>query len=130
VFVSASIYATCQHCQRDELIEAKRDVCEYGLFVGMGIPMKIRHKIWFEKDGKVLFGSGRYELFKAINESHSLNAAAKKLNMSYRAAWGRLKASEERMGTKLVERSQGKGMYLTAEAMTFLEQFDQLEQKT
>ncbi|MDO9514999.1 MAG: LysR family transcriptional regulator [Syntrophales bacterium] len=92
--------------------------------------MKIRHKIWFEKNGKMLFGPGRCELFKAINESHSLNVAAKKLNMSYRAAWGRLKSSEERMGMKLVERSQGKGMYLTAEAVTLLEQFDQLEQKT
>ncbi|MDD5723168.1 MAG: LysR family transcriptional regulator [Syntrophales bacterium] len=92
--------------------------------------MKIRHKIWFEKDGKVLFGSGRCELFRAIDESHSLNAAAKKLNMSYRAAWGRLRASEERMGTKLVERSQGKGMYLTAEAVMLLRQFDQLEEKT
>lgn len=92
--------------------------------------MRIRHKIWLEKDGKVIFGSGRYELLEAIKESHSLNAAAKKLNMSYRAAWGRLKASEERLGMKLVERSQGKGMYLTGEATTLLEQFGQLEQKT
>ncbi len=92
--------------------------------------MEIRHKIWLEKDGKVIFGSGRYALFKAIEESHSLNAAAKKLNMSYRAAWGRLKASEERMGIKLVERAQGKGMYLTAEGQSLLEQFDRLEQKT
>jgi len=100
------------------------------LFGGLGIAMKIRHKIWFEKDGKVLFGAGRYELLKAIDEFHSLSAAAKKLKMSYRAAWGRLKASEERMGMKLVERSRGKGMYLTAKAAMLIEQFDQLEQKT
>jgi len=74
-----------------------------------------------------LFGTGRYELFKAIDETHSLNAAAKKLNMSYRAAWGRLKASEERMGMKLVERSKGRGMYLTTGATMLLKQFDQLE---
>ena len=92
--------------------------------------MEIKHKIWLEKDGKVIFGSGRYELFKAIEESHSLNAAAKKLNMSYRAAWGRVKASEERLGIKLVERAQGKGMYLTDEAAKLFKQFDQLEQKT
>lgn len=91
--------------------------------------MEIKHKIWLEKDGKVIFGSGRYELFKAIEESHSLNAAAKKLNMSYRAAWGRVKASEERLGIKLVERAQGKGMYLTDKAVVLLKQFDQLEEK-
>jgi len=92
--------------------------------------MEIRHKIWLEKDGKVIFGSGRYELFKVIEESHSLNAAAKKLNMSYRAAWGRVKASEERLGMKLVERAQGKGMHLTDEAVELFKQFGQLEQKT
>ncbi len=92
--------------------------------------MEIRHKIWFEKDGKVLFGSGRYELFKAIDELSSLNAAAKKLNMSYRAAWGRVNASEERMGVKLVERSKGKGMNLTDEALILIKQFEQLEKKT
>lgn len=91
--------------------------------------MNIRHKIWLEENGRVIFGSGRYELFKAIDELHSLNAASKKLKMSYRAAWGRVKASEERMGTKLVERAQGKGMYLTAEAVALLRQFDLLERK-
>jgi molybdate transport system regulatory protein len=92
--------------------------------------MEIRHKIWLERDGKVIFGAGRYELFRAIDESRSLNASAKKLNMSYRAAWGRVKASEERLGIKLVERARGKGMYLTAEGLSLLEQFDRLEQKT
>lgn len=92
--------------------------------------MEIRHKIWLGRDGKVIFGAGRYELFRAIDESRSLNAAAKRLNMSYRAAWGRVKASEERLGIKLVERAQGKGMYLTAEGLSLLDQFDRLEQKT
>jgi molybdate transport system regulatory protein len=92
--------------------------------------MQVKHKIWLEKGGKVLFGEGRSKLFKAIDECHSLNGAAKKLNMSYRAAWGRLKATEERMGIKLVKRSKGKGMHLTDEAVMLLEQFDQLEQMT
>ncbi|MBT8490601.1 MAG: LysR family transcriptional regulator [Deltaproteobacteria bacterium] len=76
--------------------------------------MKIKYKIWLEKDERVLFGHGREALLKAIEECQSLNAAAKKLNMSYRAAWGRLKASEDRMGCKLVEHQQGKRMHLTS----------------
>jgi len=91
--------------------------------------MKIGHKIWLEKDGKVFFGMGRYELLKAIDEFHSLSAAAKKLKMSYRAAWGRLKASEERLDIKLVERSKGKGMHLTPETLALLEEFDRLERE-
>lgn len=79
-----------------------------------GSKINIKHKIWLEKDGRVLFGHGRDKLLKAIEECQSLNAAAKKLNMSYRAAWGRLKASEDRMGCKLVEHQQGRRMHLTA----------------
>ncbi|HQL89937.1 MAG TPA: LysR family transcriptional regulator [Syntrophales bacterium] len=90
--------------------------------------MKIRYKIWLEQDGKVIFGKGRDELFRAIQECRSLQAAAKELKMSYRAAWGRLKASEERLGIKLVENDGAKkGLRLTAEARELLEQYEQFE---
>jgi len=90
--------------------------------------MEIKYKIWLEKDGKVIFGHGREELLQAIAECHSLNAAAKKLNMSYRAAWGRLRASEERLGVKLIESDAAKkGMTLTPAAQLLLKKFRRLE---
>ncbi len=90
--------------------------------------MEIKYKIWLEKDGKVIFGHGRVELLQALEECHSLNAAAKKLNMSYRAAWGRLRASEERLGIKLIESGTAKkGMSLTPAARIILEKFRRLE---
>jgi len=90
--------------------------------------MKIRHKIWLERNGKTIFGKGREELLHAIEEHNSLYGAAKKLNMSYRAAWGRLKASEARLGVKLTySDGQGKGLHLTPEAKDLLERFDKLE---
>jgi molybdate transport system regulatory protein len=90
--------------------------------------MKIKYKIWIEKDGRVLFGRGRGDILTAIEDDRSLNAAAKKLQMSYRAAWGRLKASEERMGIKLVEIDPAeKGMHLTAQAKAIVNRFEQLE---
>jgi molybdate transport system regulatory protein len=93
--------------------------------------MEIKYKIWIEKDGKVIFGHGREELFQAIDDCHSLNAAAKKLGMSYRAAWGRLRASEERLGVKLVESDTAKkGMTLTPTAKTLLEKFRRLEEES
>jgi molybdate transport system regulatory protein len=90
--------------------------------------MKIKYKIWIEKNGKVIFGKGRDEILKSIEEQHSLNAAAKELGMSYRAAWGRLKASEERMEKKLVEiGDKEKSLQLTAQARTIIERFEKLE---
>ena len=90
--------------------------------------MEIKYKIWIEKNGKVVFGKGRDNILKAVDEQGSLNAAAQKLAMSYRAAWGRLKASEERMEMKLVEiGTKDKSMQLTQKARAIIDRFDKLE---
>lgn len=90
--------------------------------------MEIKYKIWIEKDGKVLFGKGRNEILKAVEDRKSLNAAVKKLEMSYRAAWGRLKASEERMGFKLVDHGpKEKSVHLTPEARAIIHRWDRLK---
>jgi molybdate transport system regulatory protein len=93
--------------------------------------MQIKHKIWIERNGRVIFGHGRRALLRAIDECGSLNSAAKRLNMSYRAAWGRLKASEERLGIKLteVDASSGK-MRMTDDAKDLLRKFEELEKET
>ena len=91
--------------------------------------MEIKCKVWIEKKGKVIFGKGRDNILKTIDEQHSLNAAAKELGMSYLAAWGRLKASEERMGMKLVETSaKEKSLQLTPLARKIIDRFEKLEQ--
>ena len=92
--------------------------------------MEIKYKVWIEKDGKVLFGKGRDDILQAVDAEESLNAAAKKLKMSYRAAWGRLKASESRMGIKLVEantNTRDKSMQLTPKAKSIINRFEKLE---
>lgn len=89
--------------------------------------MEIKYKLWIEQNGKVLFGKGRNNILKAVDEHGSLNAAAITLGMSYRAAWGRLKASEERMGIKLVENHKNNRMKLTSQARAIMERFDILE---
>jgi molybdate transport system regulatory protein len=90
--------------------------------------MEIKHKIWIEENGKVIFGKGRDNILKSVEKQHSLNAAAKELGMSYRAAWGRLKASEERMDRKLVETTvKEKSLHLTSQARAIIERFEKLE---
>lgn len=90
--------------------------------------MEIKYKIWIEKNGKVVFGKGRDNILLAVEEGRSLNAAAKKLEMSYRAAWGRLKASQDRLGIKLVEIDvDNKGMQLTGRAKAIINRFEKLE---
>ncbi len=47
------------------------------------------------------------QLLEAIDAEGSIQKAAERLNMSYRAAWGKLKATEEALGITLLERSTG-----------------------
>lgn len=92
--------------------------------------MKVKHKIWFEAQGLTIFGPGRNEFFRKIDECHSLNSAAKKLNVSYRLAWGKIKVSQERLGMRLVEVSSGENrMHLTENARELLSIFDNLEKE-
>jgi len=94
--------------------------------------MKIQFKIWLEKDKRVLFGEGRNQLLQAIEDYGSLAQAAKKMNKSYRAAWGRLKASEDRLGFLLAEKDteQGKkgGLRLTSQGKALLDQYKKIHQ--
>lgn len=75
---------------------------------------RVRMNLWLETEKGMLFGLGRAQLLGLIVELGSLNKAAKELGMSYRAAWGRIKNTEEVLGDSLVEKARGrKGYTLT-----------------
>jgi len=77
----------------------------------------VRLKLWLQEGEDVLCGTGRVLLLELIDEHGSLKEAAKALGMSYRAAWGKLKATENALGVKLVEThgSKRQGYRLTKE---------------
>ena len=89
---------------------------------------KLRTKIWIaDQSDNVLFGMGRVKILEAIEAHGSINAAAKALKMSYRAVWGRIKATEERLGAALVVRTtggvSGGGSALTPYAKELISEF-------
>ena len=87
----------------------------------------IRSKIWIEDErGNVVFGDGRYRILEAVDRLRSLQGAAQELKMSYRALWGRVKASEERLGQSLVVR-KGRGSQLTPFAKKLMAQYLELQ---
>lgn len=49
--------------------------------------MKIKSKIWIETDEGILISEGRLQLLRLIEETGSLNKAAKTMNLSYQKAW-------------------------------------------
>jgi len=93
--------------------------------------MKLKVKVWIEREGELVFGRGRAELLERIEKAGSISAAADGLGMSYRHAWSMLRTSEERLGRPLVERTRGGpgggGATLTAEANALLQEFRAVE---
>ncbi len=95
--------------------------------------MKMKLKIWMEQDGSVAFAEGRRMLLEAVDRLGSLNAAAKELGMSYRAAWGKIKATEEALGLKLLDVTTGGkgggGAKLTHEARELVSSYSKYVEK-
>jgi molybdate transport system regulatory protein len=67
----------------------------------------LRLHVWLELENGHFFGLGRAQLLDRIKQHGSLRKAAADMHMSYRAAWGKIKNSEEVMGVKLVEKMGG-----------------------
>ena len=96
--------------------------------------MKIRTKVWVDDDhDKVIFGSGRVRILEAIDRLGSMNEAAKELKMSYRAVWGRIKSTEDRMGAKILAKRPGggkkRGSTLTPAGKRLLERYKLLKER-
>ncbi len=88
----------------------------------------IRSKIWLvDASGDVVFGLGRLKILEAVQRNGSINAAAKALKMSYRGVWGRIRATEERLGRPLLIKNiggaSGGGSELTPFALSLMEMF-------
>lgn len=102
--------------------------------VGGSKPRKlgIKSRVWIEdEEGKIVFGAGRLRIFELVEAHGSILAAAKELRMSYRAVWGKIKATEDRLGQPLVQRkpdgtTRG-GSELTPFARTMIGGFRQLQ---
>jgi molybdate transport system regulatory protein len=81
---------------------------------------EIRLNVWLQTSEGLLFGIGRAQLLDKIEECGSLRKAAEEMCMSYRAAWGKIKKTEEILGFKLIEKERGNktGYRLTEAART------------
>jgi molybdate transport system regulatory protein len=91
--------------------------------------LRVRSKIWIENDqGKLVIGTGRLRILEAIAEVGSMNKAAHRLKQPFRAVWGKIKATEERCGFKLVERTT-EGSKLTAEGLELLWTYTRLRNR-
>lgn len=88
-------------------------------------PKTLRIHLWLETDEGMVLGIGRAMLLMKVGEYGSLSKAASDLGMSYRAAWGKIRKTEEILGRPLVTRKGNKreGYQLTDYGRLLTERF-------
>jgi molybdate transport system regulatory protein len=95
--------------------------------------LQVKSKVWLEKNGKLVFGTGKYLILKTIAETGSINQAAKVLNMSYRHIWSYASSIEKRLSYPLLAKNKGGrnggGAVLTDSARELLEKYEKLDQE-
>lgn len=93
-------------------------------------PMRFVYKMWFEMEDKSVFGMGLFRLLTLVRQTGSLHKAAQELKMSYRAAWGKIRVAEGKLGVDLLEKGRhGRtGAHLTDKGMFMVVQFEGLLQ--
>lgn len=69
--------------------------------------MHIDGRFWLTKEGQSFLGIGRIELLERIDQTGSINAAAKEMKMSYKAAWERINGMNSLASQPLIERVTG-----------------------
>ncbi len=95
--------------------------------------MQPKVKVWLESDsGAYVLGPGALQLLIEVHQTGSLKAGAKASQLSYRAAWDRLKKAEQALGFALLERrSGGEGggsSALTTQAKELVERYQSFTQ--
>lgn len=90
--------------------------------------LRLRYKIWIEKDGEKVFGDGPLDILHQVERTGSLRRAAEEISMSYSQAWNLMKDLEKRLGFDLLKRKvggeSGGGSEITEEAREMMMKFE------
>jgi molybdate transport system regulatory protein len=91
---------------------------------------KLKIRIWVHHAGEKVLGPGRIDLLGHIDRLHSISAAAREMDMSYRRAWGLVRSMNDAAGQPLVAvatgGSGGGGAALTARGREALDLYQKL----
>ncbi len=93
--------------------------------------LKLRYKIWLEKNEEKVFGEGPLDILLRVEMTGSLRQAAEEINMSYSQAWNLIKDLEKRLEFNLLERKvggeRGGGSEITEEARKLMTKYNSNE---
>ncbi len=75
---------------------------------------KLKSSQWIvDQDNNIIIGEGRARILEHIEKTGSMNQTAKMMQMSYKAVWSKIKATERHMNTCIVHTDRKEGSRLS-----------------
>lgn len=94
------------------------------------VELKLRSSQWIvDENDNIIIGKGRMEILDNIEKTGSINQAAKKMKMSYKAVWSKIKTTEKHLNTNIVHTDKKNGTCLSKEGKKLLERYRLLKKK-
>ena len=92
--------------------------------------LKLKSSQWIvDEDDNIIIGEGRAEILQNIEKTGSINQTAKVMKMSYKAVWGKIKATEKHLNTRIVHTDRKEGSRLSREGKELLEKYRRLKKE-
>jgi molybdate transport system regulatory protein len=102
--------------------------CTARIFEAIMAKLQLRSSHWIvDEDGNIIIGRGRAEILANIEQTGSINQAAKIMKMSYKGVWSKIKATEKHLNRKVVHADRKEGSRLTRYGRELLDRYRLLE---
>lgn len=92
--------------------------------------LKIKSKHWIvDEYDRIIFGEGRQEILENIRKTGSINQAAKRMKMSYKGVWSKIRATEQSLNAKIVQTEGRRGTVLSVHGKELLEKYKNMKER-
>jgi len=90
--------------------------------------VRLKSRQWLEDtNGNIIMGEGRQRILELVELTGSINQTAKRMKMSYRGVWGKIKATEGHLNKKIVLTERRHGSRLTDDGKRLLMNYARLK---
>ena len=94
------------------------------------VELKLKSSQWIvDENDDIIIGEGRMEILEHVENTGSINQAAKMMKMSYKAVWSKIKYTEKHLNAKIVHSDKKTGSRLTKEGKALLEKYRLLKKE-
>ena len=94
------------------------------------VELKLKSSQWIvDENDNIIIGEGRMKILEHVENTGSINQAAKMMKMSYKAVWSKIKYTEKHLNAKIIHSDKKTGSRLTEEGKNLLLKYRMLKKK-